>query len=102
VECLVSNSRNLDSLLITYNRLGRNADLLVTQMRTELPGLSSDARHLMESLEELTQVLNAFTRNADALLEPVSGFAGEARELMPLLREGLDAMISPQGREVVW
>lgn len=102
VECLVSNSRNLDSLLITYNRLGRNTDLLVTQMRAELPGLSSDAHHLMESLEELSAVLKAFTQNADAALEPVSGFAGEARELMPLIREGLDAMISPQGREVVW
>jgi len=40
MECLVSNSRNIDSLLITYNRLGRNADLLVTQMRSEFPGLS--------------------------------------------------------------
>ncbi|MCK7522901.1 MAG: hypothetical protein MZV64_37105 [Ignavibacteriales bacterium] len=56
----------------------------------------------MESLEELTAVLKTFTQNADAALEPVSGFAGEARELMPLIREGLDAMISPQGREVVW
>ena len=102
MECLVSNSRNLDSLLITYNRLGRNTDLLVTQMRAELPGLSSDARHLMESLEELAAVLASFTRNANAALEPVSGFAGEARELVPLIREGLDAMISPQGREVVW
>lgn len=102
VECLVSNSRNLDSLLITYNRLGRNADLLVTQIRTELPGLSSDARHLMESLEELAGILEVFARNADATLGPVAGFAGEARELVPLIREGLDEMISPQGREVVW
>lgn len=102
VECLVSNSRNLDSLLITYNRLGRNADLLVTQIRTELPGLSSDARQLMESLEELSGILSVLARNADAALEPVAGFAGEARELMPLIREGLDEMISPGGREAVW
>lgn len=102
MECLVSNSRNLDSLLITYNRLGRNTDLLVTQMSAELPGLSSDAQHLIENLEELSAVLKAFTHNADAALEPISGVAGEARELMPLIREGLDAMILPQGREVVW
>ncbi|MFO7626524.1 MAG: MlaD family protein [Candidatus Fermentibacteraceae bacterium] len=102
MECMVSNSRNIDSVLITYNRLGRNADLLVAQMRTEIPGLSSDAKHLIENLEELTEVLKAFTHNADAALEPVSGFAGEARELMFLIREGLDAMVLPQGREVVW
>lgn len=102
VECLVSNSRNLDSLLITYNRLGRNADLLVTQIRTEMPGLSSDARQLMESLEELSGILSVLARNADAALEPVAGFAWEARELMPLIREGLDEMISPGGREAVW
>ncbi len=102
MDCLVSNSRNLDSLLITYNRLGRNADLLVAQMRADLPGLSSDAQHLIESFEELTEILRAFTNNASVTLEPVSGFAGEARELMPLIREGLDAIILPQGREVVW
>lgn len=102
MECLVSNSRNLDSVLTTYNRLGSNVDLLVTQMRSEFPVLSSDAQHLIESVEELTQILKAFSLSADAALEPVSGFAGEARELIPLIREGLDAMVLPQGREVVW
>jgi phospholipid/cholesterol/gamma-HCH transport system substrate-binding protein len=102
MECLVSNSRNIDSLLITYNRLGRNADLLVTQMRSEFPGLSSDTKHLIENLEELTEVVKVFALNANAALEPVSGFAGEARELVPLIREGLARMVLPQGREVVW
>lgn len=102
MECLVSNSRNLDSLLITYTRLGRNADLLVTDVRLRLPGLSADVGLLIRQLEELTEAIRLFTLNAEASLEPVADFAGEARELVPLLREGLRGMLSPPAREVVW
>jgi phospholipid/cholesterol/gamma-HCH transport system substrate-binding protein len=102
VESLVSNSRNLDTLLITYTRLGRNADLLITDIRRELPGLSSDADSLMERLGRLAETLDAFALNTGAALEPVSRFAGQAGELVPLIREGLDGMVTPPRREVSW
>jgi hypothetical protein len=73
VESLVSNSRNLDTLLVTYTRLGRNADLLITDIRRELPELSSDADSLMERLGRLAETLDAFALNTGAALEPVSG-----------------------------
>lgn len=102
MECLVSNSRNLDSLMITYTRLGRNADLLVTDLRRHLPELASDANLLIEHLDGLTEVLRLFALNAEASLAPVADFAGEARELVPLLREGLGGLLSPPAREVTW
>ncbi len=102
VESLVSNSRNLDTLLVTYTRLGRNADLLITDIRRELPELSSDADSLMERLGRLAETLDAFALNTGAALEPVSRFAGQAGEMIPLIREGLDGMVTPPRREVSW
>jgi phospholipid/cholesterol/gamma-HCH transport system substrate-binding protein len=102
MECLVSNSRNLDSLMVSYTRLGRNVDLLVTQIRIELPEMASDAERLIEGLNEFTEVLRVLTLKAEASLEPITGFAGEARELLPVLREGLGSFLSPPVREVVW
>lgn len=102
MECLVSNSRNLDSLMIAYTRLGRNADLLVTQVRLQLPELSADAERLMESLAEFTSVLRILTVKAENSLEPLTGFVREAGELLPVLREGLDDIFSPPRREAMW
>ncbi len=101
-ESLVSNSRHLDTLMTTYTRLGRNVDLLVTDIRRELPGLSSDADTLMERLGRLAETLDAFALNTGAALEPVSRFAGQAGELVPLIREGLDGKLTPPRREVSW
>jgi len=101
-ESLLSNSENLDSLLITYARLGRNLNQLVLTLNTMAPELAMSVDSLIVELRALSEPLGRFVYKIDDLLINSSEMMNNLSSFLEILgRDPSELFIRTSG-EGVW
>lgn len=101
-DAILSNSRNLDSLLVTYTRLGRSLDRLVLRIEYMAPELSSNMDSLLVELEALSQPLARLSHQLDdVMLESTNMLNRLSRLLNVLSSDPFELLIKTSG-EGVW
>jgi len=101
-DSIISNSENLDSLLVTYTRLGRNLNRLVLKLENTAPHLAASLDTLVTELQELSEPLTRFTDRMDEVLTESSDVLGSLRSLLDILgRDPSELLIRTSG-EGVW
>ncbi len=99
---ILSNSRNLDSLLITYTRLGENLNRLVLTLDTMAPELALSVDSLIVQLRALSEPLARFVNNIDNVLIDSSEMINNLSSLLEILgRDPSELFIRTSG-EGVW
>ena len=101
-ESIHSNSRNLDSLLITYTRLGKNLNQLVLTLDTMAPELAGSVDSLIGELHALSEPLARFVYKIDDLLINSSEMMNNLSSFLEILgRDPSELFIRTSG-EGVW
>ncbi|MBD3277461.1 MAG: MCE family protein [Candidatus Aegiribacteria sp.] len=101
-DAILSNSRNLDSLLITYTRLGRSLDRLVLRIETMAPELSSNMDSLLVELEALSQPLARLSHQLDDLMLESTNMITRLSSLLDILRSDPFELLIKTSGEGVW
>ncbi len=101
-ESILSNSANLDSLLITYTRLGKNLNQLVLTLNTMAPELALSVDSLVVELHALSEPLGRFVYKIDDLLNNSSEMMNNLSSFLEVLgRDPSELFIRTSG-EGVW
>jgi len=101
-DSILSNSENLDLLLITYSRLGENLNQLVLTLNTMAPDLAVDVESLIEELRALSEPLDRFVNRIDDVLINSSEMMNNLSNLLEILgRDPSELFIRTSG-EGVW
>ena len=101
-ESILSNSENLDSLLITYTRLGKNLNQLVLTLNTMAPDLAVSVDSLIGELHALSEPLDRFVYKLDDLLINSSEMMNNLSSFLEILgRDPSELFIRTSG-EGVW
>jgi len=101
-ESILSNSENLDSLLVTYTKLGRNLNRLVLTLNTEAPELAASIDSLVGEMQALSEPLNRFVVRVDELIIGSSEMMNNLSRLLEVLgRDPSELFIQTSG-EGVW
>ncbi len=99
---ILNNSKNLDSLLITYTRLGENLNRLVLTLDTMAPELALSVDSLIVQLRALSEPLARFVNNIDDVLIDSSEMINNLSSLLEILgRDPSELFIRTSG-EGVW
>ncbi len=99
---ILSNSENLDLLLITYTRLGENLDQLVMTLNTIAPDLAVDVESLILELRAFSEPLDRFVNKIDDVLINSSEMMHSLSNLLEILgRDPSELFIRTSG-EGVW
>jgi ABC-type transporter Mla subunit MlaD len=99
---ILNNSRNLDSLLITYTRLGENLDRLVLRLDTMAPEVAASVDSLVTELRALSEPLDRFVNKLDDLLINSSEMINNLTNFLEILgRDPSELFIRTSG-EGVW
>jgi ABC-type transporter Mla subunit MlaD len=101
-ESILSNSRNLDSLLIVYTKLGRDLDRLVLRVDAMAPQLGENLDSLVVELHGLSEPISGLTNKIDEFLVESSEMMNSLVSLLEILRNNpLELLIRTSG-EGVW
>ena len=101
-DSILSNSRNLDSLLITYTRLGENLNRLVLTINTMAPELTGSIDTLVTEMRALSEPLGRFMNKIDDLLIDSSEMMNNLNSLLEIIgRDPSELFIRTSG-EGVW
>ncbi|MCD4700544.1 MAG: MlaD family protein [Candidatus Aegiribacteria sp.] len=101
-DAILSNSANLDSLLITYTRLGENLNQLVLTLNEIAPDLAMDVDVLIQELRAFSEPLNRFVDKIDDVLINSSEMMNNLSNLLEILgRDPSELFIRTSG-EGVW
>ncbi|NOQ23160.1 MAG: MCE family protein [Candidatus Aegiribacteria sp.] len=101
-DSILRNSENLDSLLITYTRLGENLNQLVLTLNTMAPELAVSVDSLIGELRALSEPLNRFVCKIDDLLINSSEMMNNLSNFLEILgRDPSELFIRTSG-EGVW
>lgn len=101
-ESILSNSENLDSLLITYTRLGKNLNQLVLTLNTMAPELAVSVDSLIGELHALSEPLGRFVYKIDDLIINSSEMMNNLSSFLEILgRDPSELFIRTSG-EGVW
>lgn len=101
-DSILSNSENLDSLLITYTRLGQNLNQLVLTLNTIAPELAVSVDSLVVEIQSLLEPLDLVSRKVNTLLIDGSEMMNNLSTLLEILgRDPSELLIRTSG-EGVW
>lgn len=101
-DAILSNSANLDSLLITYTRLGENLNQLVLTLNEIAPDLAMDVDVLIQELRAFSEPLDRFVDKIDDVLINSSEMMNNLSNLLEILgRDPSELFIRTSG-EGVW
>ncbi len=101
-DAILRNSENLDSLLITYTRLGENLNQLVLTLNTMAPHLALNVESLIEELRAFSEPLERFVNKIDDVLIISSEMMANLSNLLEILgRDPSELFIRTSG-EGVW
>jgi len=101
-DAILGNSRNLDSLLATYTRLGENLNRLVLRLDTMAPEVAASVDSLVRELRALSEPLDRFVNEIDDLLINSSEMMNNLNNLLEILgRDPSELFIRTSG-EGVW
>ncbi len=99
---ILSNSENLDSLLIVYTNLGKNLNQLVLTINREAPELASSVDSLVGELQALTEPLNRFVNKIDEVLINSSDMMNNLSTLLEVLGRNPSELFIQTSGEGVW
>ncbi len=99
---ILSNSANLDTLLVTYTRLGENIDSLVLTLDTMAPDLAVDVNALVEELRGLSEPLKVFVQKLDEMLVESTNMFDNLSALLEALRNDPAGLFIQTTGEGVW
>ncbi len=99
---LLSNSENLDSLLITYTRLGRDLDRLVLRLDSMAPRIAGELDSLIVELHDLSEPIGRFANKLDELLTESSEMLNNFSSLLEILRTDPSVLFIRTSGEGVW
>lgn len=99
---IISNSENLDSLLVTYTRLGTNLNRLVVRLDRMAPELADDLDSLIVELHSLSEPLGRFANTLDELLVESSEMLNNLSLFLETLRSNPSELLIRTSGEGVW
>lgn len=101
-DSILRNSANLDSLLITYTRLGENLNQLVLTLNEMTPELAVSVDSLIGKLQALSEPMERFVDKIDDVLINSSEMMNNLSNLLEILgRDPSELFIRTSG-EGVW
>jgi ABC-type transporter Mla subunit MlaD len=101
-DSILSNSENLDSLLIVYTRLGRNLNQLVLRLNEMAPELAVRVDSLVGEIQDLLEPLDIFTGKLNMLLIDSSEMMNRFSSLLEILRRDPSELLIRTSGEGVW
>ena len=101
-DAILNNSRNLDSLLVTYTRLGRSLDRLVLRIEYMAPELSSNMDSLLVELGELSEPLARLSDQLDEVMLESTNMLGRLSRLLDVLSSDPFELLIKTSGEGVW
>ena len=101
-DSILSNSENLDLLLITYIRLGENLNQLVLTLNTMAPDLALDVNDLVEELQGLSEPLKVFVQKMDEMLVESTNMFDNLSAFLEALRNDPAGLLIRTTGEGVW
>ena len=99
---ILSNSANLDTLLVTYTKLGEDIDRLVLTLNTMAPDLAIDINDLVEELQELSERLKVFVQKLDEMLVESTNMFNNLSAFLEALRNDPAGLLIRTTGEGVW
>jgi phospholipid/cholesterol/gamma-HCH transport system substrate-binding protein len=99
---ILSNSANLDTLLVTYIRLGENVDRLVLTLNTMAPDLAVDVSILVEELQGLSEPLKVLVQKLDEVLVESTNMFDNLSAFFEALRNDPAGLFIQTTGEGVW
>lgn len=99
---IISNSENLDSLLVTYTRLGRDLNRLVVRLDRMAPELAENLDSLIVELHALSEPLGRFANTLDELLVESSEVLNSLSLFLETLRSNPSELLIRTSGEGVW
>lgn len=99
---LLSNSENLDSLLVTYTRLGRDLDRLVLRLDMMAPELAADLDSLVMELRDLSEPLARFADKLEEMMVESTELLRSLSSLLDILRNDPSELLIRTSGEGVW
>lgn len=101
-DSILSNSENLDSLLITYTRLGQNLNRLALTLNTIAPELAVSVDSLVAEIQVLLEPLDLLANKVNMLIIDGSEMMNNLSSLLEILgRDPSELLIRTSG-EGVW
>lgn len=101
-ESLLNNSRNLDSLLITYTRLGRNLDRLVLTLERTAPDLADNLDSLIVEINALSEPIGSLADRLHEMIVESSDVLSSLSQLLEVLRTDPSQLFIRTSGEGVW
>ena len=99
---ILSNSANLDTLLVTYIRLGENIDRFVLTLNTMAPDMAADVNALVEELQGLSEPLKVFVQKLDEMLVESTNMLDNLSAFLEALRNDPAGLFIQTTGEGVW
>jgi len=97
-----SNSRKLDTLLVTYNRLGLSLLELSRTMNREAPEFADDLQSLAVSIEQLAEPVDFLVTATDEMVVESGALIRDLRSLVRMLRDNPTEFLLPRSGEDIW
>jgi phospholipid/cholesterol/gamma-HCH transport system substrate-binding protein len=97
-----SNSRKLDILLVTYNRLGLSLLELSRTMNREAPEFADDIQRLAVSIEQLAEPIDFLITATDEMVNESGALIRDLRGLVRMLRDNPTEFLLPRSGEDIW
>jgi hypothetical protein len=98
----MSNSENLDTLLRTYTRLGRDLNRLVISLEHEAPELAVRIDSLITELHELTEPLGRLAVGLDEFILESSDLIRNLSGLLDMIKNDPAGLLIRTSGEGVW
>ncbi|OPL18030.1 MAG: hypothetical protein AVO35_07685 [Candidatus Aegiribacteria sp. MLS_C] len=99
---LLSNSQNLDELLVIYSRLGADLDRLVLRLETAAPDLAAGLDSLVTEISSLTGPLGRLAVELDEFIVESSETLRNLSGLLEMLRNDPAGFLVRTSGEGVW
>jgi len=101
-ESLLNNSRNLDTLLVVYTRLGRNLDRLVLTLERTAPELADNLDSLIVEINALSEPVGSLADRLHEMIVESSDVLRSLSQLLEVLRTDPSQLFIRTSGEGVW
>lgn len=99
VDCLLDR---MDTLIVTYNRLGLELTVAVREIRGDIDPIMHDTQEFVRDLNELMTVLDNLSRDLGETLGDAGVILREFSILMPRINRILDGLSAGSSGEDIW